>query len=177
MYSITIASALPSIAGKNIFVYGIYVILGFLIASDDIILSMLESHKSFYLICSIAGYTIISIEISSIGWQSGFSLLGIIFSLIYYFTIWCSLLTFIGCGKRYLNFSTNFLSHFSHASFTIYIIHQTYIVIFAYFILKLTNIFLLQYILIIILALTVSLMTYEILKRFRVFIFMFGIKG
>lgn len=174
---ITIVSALPSIAGKNIFVYGIYVVLGFLIASDDSILDMLQNHKSFYLMCSIAGYIIIFIEINSIGWQQGFNLLGIIFSLIYYFTIWVSLLTFIGYGKQYLNFEPSFLSYFSHASFTIYIVHQTYIVIFAYFILKLTKTFIIQYIIIIFLALTASLITYEVLKRFKIFRFMLGIKS
>lgn len=173
---ITILSALPSIAGKNIFVYGTFVTLGFLIASDDNILNMFEKYRNFYLMCSITGYIIIFIEINSIGLQSGFTPLGITFSLIHYLITWVSLLTFIGYGKRYLNFRTNFLSYFSHASFTIYMVHQTYIVIFAYFIFKLTNIFLLQYILIIILALTASLMTYDILKRFKVFRFMFGIK-
>lgn len=173
---LTVASGLPSIPGKNIFVCIIFVILGFLIASDDSILDMIESHKIFYLMCSIIGYTIIFIELTSIGWQSGFTPLGIIFSLMHYLTKWVSVLAFIGYGKRYLNFRTNFLSYFSHASFTIYMIHQTYIVIFAYFIFKLTNIFLLQYILIIILALAASVMTYEVLRRFKVFRFMLGIK-
>lgn len=173
---LTIASALPGIPGKNIFVCVLFVILGFLIASDDSILDMIESHKIFYLMCSIIGYAIIFIELNSIGWQSGFNSLGIIFSLIHYLTKWVSVLTFIGYGKRYLNSKANFLTYFSHASFTIYMIHQTYVVIFAYFIFKLTNIFVIQYILIICLALAFSLITYEILKRFKVFRFMLGIK-
>lgn len=173
---ITVASAIPSIANKSIFVYGTYVILGFLIASDNSTLDMIENHKNFYLLCSITGYIIIFIEITSIGWQTGINPLGIIFSLIYYFTIWVSLLTFLSFGKKYLNFRIDFLSYFSHASFTIYIVHQTYIVIFAYFILKLTNIFVLQYITIICLTLAASLITYEVLKRFKAFRFMFGIK-
>lgn len=111
-----------------------------------------------------------------IGWKIGFNLLGIIFSLIYYFTIWVSLLTFIGFGKRYLNFQTNFLSYFSHASFSVYIVHQTYVAIIAYFILKLIKIFAFQYITIVFLALIFSLITYKLLNHFKVFKLMFGIK-
>lgn len=173
---ITATAAIPSIANKNILVYGTFVILGFLIASDDNIPKILEKHKLFYLICTIIGSIIMLIEINMVGWKIGFNPIGIIFSLIYYFTILASLLTFIGFGKRYLNFRTSFLSYFSHASFSVYIVHQTYVVIISYFILKLIKIFAFQYIAIMLFALIFSLITYKLLNHFKILRFMFGIK-
>lgn len=173
---ITIISALPNIGGKNIFVDASFVLLGFIIATDDEITDMLESYRLYYFIGTVIGAIIILIEINTIGWQSGFSFLGIIFSLIYFLTIWISLLAFIGYGKKYLNFRTSLLLYFSSAAFPIYIIHQTYLIIIGYYILKVTNIFIFQFIVIMLLTFAVSLLTYELIRRFKITRFLFGIK-
>lgn len=174
--AITIMSILPSIGGKNIFVYGLIFIAGFTLTLDDKICNMIQKYRLYYLIITIIGSITMLIEIYTIGWLDGFSILGIIFSLIYYFTIWISLLAWIGYGKKYLNFNTSFLSYFSKAAFPIYIMHQTYLVIIGYFILKSVNIFSLQYISIILLTFMTCLVTYEIIKRFKLTRFLFGIK-
>ncbi|GFZ29801.1 hypothetical protein CSC2_03270 [Clostridium zeae] len=174
--AITIMSILPSIGGKNIFVYGLIFMAGFILTLDEKICEMIEKYRLYYLIVTIIGSITMLIEIYTIGWLEGFSLLGIIFSLIYYFTIWISLLTWIGYGKRYLNFNSGFLSYFSKAAFPIYVMHQTYLVVIGYFILKWVNIFFLQYILIILLTFMICLITYEIIKRFRLTRFLLGIK-
>ncbi|GKU24918.1 acyltransferase family protein [Clostridium folliculivorans] len=174
--AITIISILPSIGGKNIFVYGLIFIAGFILTLDEKICEMIEKYRLYYLIVTIIGSITMLIEIYTVGWLDGFSTLGIIFSLIYYFTIWISLLACIGYGKKYLNFKAGFLSYFSKAAFPIYIMHQTYLVIIGYFILKSVNIFLLQYISIILLTFMICLITYELIKRFRLTKFLFGIK-
>lgn len=173
---ITLISILPSIGGKNIFIYGTLVLLGFIIATDDGITEMIEKFRLHYFIGTIIGALIMFIEVNTIGWQSGFSFLGFIFSLLYYLTIWISLLAFLGYAKKYLNFSAGFLSYFSTAAFPIYIIHQTYLVIIGYYILKLTNIFMFQYILIILFSFAASLLTYRLLRKFKITKFLFGIK-
>lgn len=173
---ITLISALPEIGGKNIFVYGLFVLFGFIISTDDRIADMIENYRLYYFMGTVIGTIIMLIEINTIGWQSGFSFLGFIFSLIYYITMWISLLSFVGYGKKYLNFRTRLLLYFSRAAFPIYIIHQTYIIIIGYFILKATNVFVFQYILIILFAFAASLFTYELLRRFKTTQFLFGIK-
>lgn len=173
---LTVASALPSVGGKNIFVYGLLMIAGFIMASDDSIIDMIEKYRLYYLLITLMGAAVILIEIHTIGWKTGFSLLGIIFSIIYYLIVWISLLAFVGYGKRYLNFRTKFLSYFSKASFPIYMIHHTYLIIIGYFVLKTVKVFIFQYVLIMVLTFAVSILTYEIIKRFKVTRFMFGIK-
>jgi hypothetical protein len=174
--AITIMSILPSIGGKNIFVYGVIFIAGFTLTLEDKICDMIQKYRLYYLVITIIGSIAMLIEIYTIGWLDGFSTLGIIFSLIYYFTIWISLLAWIGYGKKYLNFNSGFLSYFSKAAFPIYIMHQTYLVIIGYFILKIANIFLLQYISIVLLTFMMCLFTYEIIRRFKLTRFLFGIK-
>ncbi|MBK1811617.1 acyltransferase family protein [Clostridium sp. YIM B02505] len=174
--AITIISILPSIGGKNIFVYGLIFIAGFILTLEEKICEMIEKYRLYYLIITIIGSITMLIEIYTIGHIDEFSTLGIIFSLMYYFTIWISLLAWIGYGKRYLNFNAGFLSYFSKAAFPIYIMHQTYLIIIGYFILRTVNIFSLQYISIILLTFIICLISYEIIRRFRLTRFLFGIK-
>ncbi len=90
---------------------------------------------------------------------------------------WIGILAILGLGKKYLNFNNKFTQYFSPAAFPIYFFHQSVLVIVAFYVVKLTDIISLQFALILIMSFVITLLCYEIFKRFSVTCFMFGIKN
>lgn len=90
---------------------------------------------------------------------------------------WIGILSILGLGKRYLDFNNKFTRYFSLASFPLYFLHQSVLVIVAFYVVNLTDIILLQFISILILSFIITLLCYEVFRRFTVTCFMFGIKN
>lgn len=89
---------------------------------------------------------------------------------------WIGILAILGLGKRNLNFHNKFTQYFSVAAFPIYFLHQSVLVIIAFFVVKLTNIIALQFLLILVISFLLTLLCYELLRKLKVTCFMFGIK-
>jgi hypothetical protein len=100
----------------------------------------------------------------------------IVWNVEYVLLTWIGILAILGLGKRYLNFENKFTRYFSPAAFPLYYFHQSVLVIVAFFTLKLTDIIPLQLTVILSLSFGVTLLCYEIFRRFRVTCFLFGIK-
>lgn len=90
---------------------------------------------------------------------------------------WIGILAILGLGKRSLNFNNKFTQYFSQAAFPIYFFHQSLLIVVAYYVVKLTNIIPLQFVLILTMSFVITLLCYEIFRRFSVTCFMFGIKN
>jgi glucans biosynthesis protein C len=90
---------------------------------------------------------------------------------------WIGILAILGLGKRYLNFNNKFTQYFSLAAFPIYFFHQSVLVVIAFYVIKLTDIILLQFVSILIMSFIITLLCYELFRRFSVTCFMFGIKN
>lgn len=89
---------------------------------------------------------------------------------------WFGILAILGLGKRYLNFKNKFTQYFSPAAFPLYFFHQSVLIVIAFYVVKLTNFIALQFVLIVVLSFVITLLCYEIFRRFSVTCFMFGIK-
>ena len=94
----------------------------------------------------------------------------------YEISSWLSILTLLGIGRHYLNFSGKITGYLSKSSFGVYIFHQTGIIVTAFFIFKLTDNLILQIPLIFLLAIALTCLTYEICRRTPVLRWMFGLK-
>jgi hypothetical protein len=90
---------------------------------------------------------------------------------------WIGILAILGLGKRYLNFNNKFTQYFSSAAFPIYFFHQSVLVTVAFYVVKFTDIILLQFVLILSMSFAITLLCYEIFRRSSVTRFMFGIKN
>lgn len=101
---------------------------------------------------------------------------GLIWDIEQRILTWIGILAILGLGKRNLNFKNKFTQYFAPAAFPIYFFHQSVLVIVGFYVLKLTNIIFLQYVLILIMSFTLTILCYEIFRRFSVTCFMFGIK-
>ncbi len=89
---------------------------------------------------------------------------------------WIGILAILGLGKTYLNFNNKFTQYFSPAAFPIYFFHQSVLVIVAFYAVRFTKLVSLQFTLILLISFIITLLCYEILRRFSVTCFMFGIK-
>jgi surface polysaccharide O-acyltransferase-like enzyme len=164
-------SLLPDMSGKNIFLYCGYFILGFCIATNDKIIDVIEKHRCLYGIITILGVSGYFIEIYYIGIQTD-----LIFKGMHYLFYWTGLLAIIGYGKKYLNTKTKFITYFNKASFAVYILHQTILIIVGYYILRIINHGIIAYVLILFTTFFFTIIFYEIIRRIKILRLMFGIK-
>ncbi len=88
----------------------------------------------------------------------------------------CWLLTFTGIGSLALNFTNRVLSYASDAVLPVYIVHQTVIVVFGFYVIQWNIPDVLKFFLIAFVTLLGSLAMYEVIKRFNVTRFLFGMK-
>jgi glucan biosynthesis protein C len=101
---------------------------------------------------------------------------GLIWDIEQRILTWIGILAILGLGKRNLNFNNKFSQYFSPAAFPIYFFHQSVLVVVAFYAVKLTDIIPLQFVLILVMSFVITLLSYEIFRRFSVTCFMFGIK-
>lgn len=84
---------------------------------------------------------------------------------LYVFFGWTGILTLLGFGQTVLNVQNQISRYFTRASYPVYIMHQTVLVIAAYWILKLPMGVWGQFPLIIIISFTITILLYEILRK------------
>lgn len=90
---------------------------------------------------------------------------------------WIGILACLGLGKRFLNFNSKFTQYFAPAAFPLYFFHQSVIVVVGYFLVNRFAWTPLEYFIIMIISFILTMLCYEICKRFRITRFLFGIKG
>lgn len=165
-------SGLPDISGKNIFLYAGYFLLGYLMATRDAIIDTISQYRRYYMAAAVSGTIVIFAEVYTIGPQLSF-----LFSLLHSLIYWATLLAILGYGKKHLNQKSKMMDYFNLAAFPVYILHQTYLVIFGYYVLKGIQNDFIAYLLILFLALVASLVTYEAIRRIKLLRVLFGIKA
>lgn len=153
---------LPDIAGKNIFVFAGYFLLGFLIATNDTITDTIAKHRLSYLAVTVVGTVGILAESFTIGRQEG-----VTDTIWHHLVHWAALLAILGYGKRYLDRKSRAMDYFTPAAFPVYIVHQTFLIIIGYHILQLTDSGAIAYPLIMLSTFIASLATYELIRRIR----------
>ncbi|WP_030159769.1 acyltransferase [Glycomyces sp. NRRL B-16210] len=163
---------LPDLSGKNIFVYAAYVLLGFLIASDDAVLDRLERSRRTFLALALLGAAGIAVELTVLGPQSG-----PLTEAWRAAATWVTLLAMLGYGKRYFNVHSKFTAYFNPAAFPVYIVHQTILVAVAFYVVGVIDHGPIPYALIAIGTLGLSFGTYEVIRRTGPNRFMFGLKN
>ena len=156
-------------SGKSIGEYLTYFLFGYFLISSDIIQVKLQKYRRILLgLAVLSGLLLINTFV-----RGGNEFL---YEFLYAFYAWVAVLTILGFGKQYLEFANRTTYYLSKASFGIYIIHQQWIVITAYFALMWIQNIPLQMICIILASTVFTFMTYEVFRRFYVTQYMFGLK-
>lgn len=100
-----------------------------------------------------------------------------LFAVLRGFNTWTWLVAFMGLAARYLNFSNGVLKYTSEASLPFYILHQSVIVIIAFFLANISLSVPVKYSLLAITAFMITMMLYECLvKRIKILRYLFGMK-
>ncbi|MDR0928148.1 MAG: hypothetical protein LBM74_00350 [Oscillospiraceae bacterium] len=89
---------------------------------------------------------------------------------------WLAILMLLGMGRHYLNFTTRAGVYLAHASFFIYLFHQSILVVLAFFIFQLSSRYWVQMPAIVLGTFVFSFLLYEVMRRISVMRWMFGLK-
>ena len=92
------------------------------------------------------------------------------------FGIWSMLIGMLGAGKRYLDRPSPALAYLAEASYPVYILHQTVIVLAAFWLVRLPVGLPAQWIAVFVTAVVVTFAIYELVRRIGVLRFLFGMR-
>jgi peptidoglycan/LPS O-acetylase OafA/YrhL len=96
---------------------------------------------------------------------------------LYALTAWMWVFAAIGYGKRYLNKKHSVLPYLNSAAYPFYILHQTVIVVIAFYVVKTSDTILLKYAFIVLTSFLTSMAIYHLFIRpFALTRFLFGVK-
>ena len=174
---LSISEALPDIGGKNPFFYAMYYAIGFFIASNEVSVKTIDKHNRLWfcaLIISVPLYFILCAYAqgySDFAWQS------ILLAFARNFYGISAILTMMAFARKYLNRGGKLLDYLNGAAFPVYILHQSVMMVIAYYILFWNTAIALQFIAISVLSLAFSLAIYEGARHVSVFRVILGIKN
>jgi surface polysaccharide O-acyltransferase-like enzyme len=154
------AHPLLNIGGKSLCEYLAYFLLGYFVLSNENVLQKLDDYRFFLL-----GIAVVSSGVSCYFDNAFFEAAS-----------WLSVLAILGLARHSLNFSNKYTDYLSKFSFGVFIFHQSWIVIAAFFIFGLTGKPALQIPAIMLSAIILTYLSYEICKRIPPLRWMFGLK-
>lgn len=149
--------------GKSFALY----LAGYYMLSNDLIFEKLEKNIKWLATLCVIG------TIASVAMYYKFSFYG---DLWVNFIGWISILVILVEGKRFLNKKTGFTEYFNRASYPIYILHQSVLVALAYYIVRISDVLLVQVFCICIGSFLLTVLAYHIIKLLPVVRKMIGIK-
>jgi peptidoglycan/LPS O-acetylase OafA/YrhL len=170
------AEGLPDVAGKNWFYFSIYFLLGFVVIADGRFAEAAERHRWAGL---AIGTTICATYVASWSVRAGLpdpSLELVAVNIVGMFGIWTMLIGMLGAGKHYLDRTSPALAYLAEASYPVYILHQTVIVLAAFWLVRLPVGLPAQWIAVFVTAVVVTFGVYELVRRFGLLRFLFGMR-
>jgi len=153
--------SLLKISGKSPTEYLAYFLLGYFFLANDSLLCKLEKYRHLLL-----GLFVVTAAV-------------VVFVLdgnLYEVAGWISVLAVLGYSRRHLDYSGKVSAYLSSSSFGVYVFHQSWIIVVAFFVFMLTDVPLLQIPLILVASVLLTYASYEICKRLPVVRWMLGLK-
>lgn len=164
--------------GWNIFIYLIFFIYGYLLASDTQFKAAIERHRIASLVMA-AITTIIMIFwwVSGNYPSPGYSFGYILAATLRAFNSWFWLTTILGFGSKFLNFKRGVLKYTNKAVLPFYALHQTIILTIGFYVVRWEASVAAKYIIISVSSLAAIMIIYDlVIRRISLFRFLFGMK-
>lgn len=155
-----------------------YFALGFLLVADARFEKAIGRHKAIALVLGPVLYLYVA-YLNTTGWPGGIpSWFGTIVDVyVRGFAPWFFVIAILGYARKFLNTRTKFLTYSGQASYPVYILHQTVIVVIGFYVVQWNASILVKYTTILVAAVAVSMLIYELLiKRTNVTRFLFGMR-
>lgn len=172
-------SKFPWIAGGNPLFYITFFIMGFILMSDKRFIEKIDGYRRILLFLGIVPLAIFIFmdgmdywPVNMPGWVESVTR-----EYRNAFVPWFFILALMAYGRRFLNFSNRFLQYFAEGSYPIYILHQTAVVVIAFFVVKWNLGVVAKYIIIVALAFLAVITVYDIcVRRTNITRYLFGMK-
>jgi surface polysaccharide O-acyltransferase-like enzyme len=172
----TAVEALPAIGGKNPFFYALLFLFGFLMARSGGVMETVRRMRFGTLAAAVVLSPAYIVLASSLGWPGGINLLAGGIALLRNLCVWLIILALMGLADTYLNKPTPALSYFNNASYPVYVLHQSVMMVLAYYIVSIDLSPALKFLAIMIGTLAVCITLYEAFRRIAPTRFILGIK-
>jgi peptidoglycan/LPS O-acetylase OafA/YrhL len=150
----------------------IYFLYGYILIADERFGQAIDKHKLVALILGVVIYAV-WIGLVTSGVLDPDLLKPVRESLI----SWLCLIAILGYGRQFLNFANRFLRYFGEASYPLYILHQTVIVVLGYYVVQWSVGVLPKLLVILAASFLITLAIYDLLvRRTNVTRFLFGMR-
>jgi peptidoglycan/LPS O-acetylase OafA/YrhL len=171
------AGALPALGGENAFFYITLFVYGFVLAADSRFAEALDKQKRLALTLGLVTMaSVIALAASSIQ-PPKYSAGDILSYTLRTANTWLWCIALLGYGQRFLSFGNRTLRYVSEATYPFYLLHQTVIVIVAYFVIRWQAGVAVKYGVIAISSLAATLLVYDLLvKRVGILRVLLGMK-
>lgn len=163
----------------NFFLYLLYFIYGYVICSDTRFEQAIDRHFKVTLVMAIASTLILfSLWETNILPARGYSPGYVLYQMLRGCNSWFWVTALLMLGRRYLNFNNKLLQYFNEASYPIYLVHQTVLVAFGFYIVQWRTGVMEKFLLISTVCLVATIALYDLLvKRNNILRFLFGLKA
>jgi surface polysaccharide O-acyltransferase-like enzyme len=160
-----LAHPILDIGGKSIGENLCYFLLGYFVLANENVLQKLDKYR--FLLLGIAIVALIACYASNLFYGD----------YVYFEAVsWLSIIAIMGLARHYLDFSGKITGYLSKSSFGVYLFHQSWIVVAAYFIFQFTGNPALQIATIMLSAIVLTYLSYEISRRVPPLRWAFGLK-
>jgi surface polysaccharide O-acyltransferase-like enzyme len=163
--------------GWNVFVYLVFFLYGYLLASDEKYRHSLEKQRVIFLALA-AITTLVGYYVRRSGVYPSFGSLDYFWmSLLRTFNSWVWVLAILGIGSKHLTFRNRLLTYANVAVLPFYILHQSVIVVMGFFFLDWGIAVMLKYLVLSTVSFITILLIYEFcIKRSGILRYLFGMK-
>ena len=168
------------LGGWNLFAYMVFFVYGYIIFSHQKLMQTIKRCGVIALVfgsitTAIGGFLLVSLTANA----STPLLLAedVSFSILRGFNSWFWIIAILGLGSRYLDFNNRFLKYANEAVLPFYILHQTVIVIIAFYVGQWNFVIPVKFIIIVTMSFAIILLIYDVvIKRVNLFRFLFGMR-
>jgi glucan biosynthesis protein C len=176
---LVLISKFPSVLGGNPLFYITFFILGFILMSDQRLMDRVDRYRLILLLLGIVPLAGLIVMSATNSWPADIPEWadGIMDAYRNAFVPWFFILALLAYGRRFLNFTNRFLKYFAEGAYPIYMLHQTVLVVIAFFVIQWGLGVVAKYAIIVALSFMGTILAYDILvRRTNITRFLFGMK-
>jgi peptidoglycan/LPS O-acetylase OafA/YrhL len=156
----------------NFTFFFLFFLYGFIICSNDKLWESIRKQRRVSLIIAVVAFAILFLS-RNLKFELGYVTYWIIETIV----AWTWVMAILGYGRQYLNFRTKFLNYANEGIYPFYILHQTVLIVLAYYVIQWSIPIAVKFIVLSTATLTICVIIYDlIIKRNNVTRFLFGMK-
>jgi glucan biosynthesis protein C len=176
-FLIFIGDALPDPTGQGVWYYLVFFVLGYLAVRDG---AFVKSAERYRLPALARGHALAGWWSQTQGFRDSLPDPSPQLAAIVYLGMmgsWLMMVGLLGCGRRYLHRTSPTLAYLAEGSYPVYVLHQTVIVVFAFYLVGWAVWEPLQWVVLLALSVLVTFVLYEGVRRWSVTRFLFGMRS